>query len=155
MPRTEPNPGCVPGRRHPGGHRTRRPRPFAARCRRHRRGPHQAQHQGLGGSVHDPTDPVGRLLFNVLATAAESESNLIRTREGMQLAKAKGNLSTASNPSSPPPRKSASSHSTREVSTPARKSPNSSGSPRARFTALSSEPNNKFSSDSEPPPALG
>jgi DNA invertase Pin-like site-specific DNA recombinase len=28
----------------------------------------------LGGSVHDPTDPVGRLLFNVLAMVAEFES---------------------------------------------------------------------------------
>jgi DNA invertase Pin-like site-specific DNA recombinase len=39
----------------------------------------------LGGSVHDPTDPVGRLLFNVLAMIAEFGSNLIkmRTREGM------------------------------------------------------------------------
>ena len=32
----------------------------------------------LGGSVYDPTDPVGRLLFNVLAMVAESESDLIR-----------------------------------------------------------------------------
>ena len=48
----------------------------------------------LGGSVHDPTDPVGRLLFNVLAMVAEFESDLIRlrTREGMQIAKAKGRL---------------------------------------------------------------
>ncbi len=39
----------------------------------------------LGGSVHDPTDPVGRLLFNVLAMVAEFESDLIkmRTREGI------------------------------------------------------------------------
>jgi DNA invertase Pin-like site-specific DNA recombinase len=39
----------------------------------------------LGGSIHDPTDPVGRLLFNVLAMVAEFESDLIRlrTREGM------------------------------------------------------------------------
>jgi len=46
----------------------------------------------IGGSVHDPTDPVGRLLFNVLAMVAEFESDLIRarTREGMQVAKAKG-----------------------------------------------------------------
>ena len=38
----------------------------------------------LGGSVSDPTDPVGRLLFNVLAMVAEFESDLIRlrTREG-------------------------------------------------------------------------
>ena len=48
----------------------------------------------LGGSLHDPTDPVGRLLFNVLAMVAEFESDLIRlrTREGMQVAKAKGRL---------------------------------------------------------------
>jgi DNA invertase Pin-like site-specific DNA recombinase len=30
----------------------------------------------LGGSVHDPTDPVGRLLFNVLAMVAEFEARL-------------------------------------------------------------------------------
>ncbi|MGO9956203.1 MAG: recombinase family protein [Solirubrobacteraceae bacterium] len=48
----------------------------------------------LGGSVHDPTDPVGRLLFNVLALVAEFESDLarMRTREGMKVAKAKGRL---------------------------------------------------------------
>jgi len=48
----------------------------------------------LGGSVHDPTDPVGRLLFNVLAMVAEFESDLIRlrTRDGMKVAKAKGRL---------------------------------------------------------------
>ena len=48
----------------------------------------------LGGSIHDPTDPVGRLLFNVLAMVAEFESDLIslRTREGMKVAKATGRL---------------------------------------------------------------
>ena len=48
----------------------------------------------LGGSVHDPIDPVGRLLFNVLAMVAEFESDLIkmRTREGMKVARAKGRL---------------------------------------------------------------
>ncbi|MDQ3307468.1 MAG: recombinase family protein, partial [Actinomycetota bacterium] len=46
----------------------------------------------LGGSVYDPNDAVGRLLFNVLAMVAEFESDLIRlrTREGMKVAKAKG-----------------------------------------------------------------
>jgi len=46
----------------------------------------------IGGSVHDPTDPVGRLLYNVLAMIAEFESDLIktRTRAGMKVAKAKG-----------------------------------------------------------------
>ena len=39
----------------------------------------------LCGSRYDPTDPVGRLLFNVLAMVAEFERDLIsmRTREGM------------------------------------------------------------------------
>jgi DNA invertase Pin-like site-specific DNA recombinase len=48
----------------------------------------------LGGSVHDPTDPVGRLLFNMLAMIAEFESDLIRarTREGMAIARAAGKL---------------------------------------------------------------
>ena len=48
----------------------------------------------LGGSIHDPTDPVGRLLFNVLAMVAEFESDLIkmRTREGMAVARAAGKL---------------------------------------------------------------
>jgi DNA invertase Pin-like site-specific DNA recombinase len=48
----------------------------------------------LGGSVYDPADPVGRLLFNVLAMVAEFEADLIRsrTREGMRVAKAKGHL---------------------------------------------------------------
>lgn len=48
----------------------------------------------LGGSIHDPTDPVGRLLFNVLAMVAEFEADLIsaRTKEGMKIAKAKGRL---------------------------------------------------------------
>jgi len=36
----------------------------------------------LGGSIHDPTDPVGRLLFNVLATVAEFEPDLMRMRTG-------------------------------------------------------------------------
>lgn len=48
----------------------------------------------LGGSVYDPTDPVGRLLFNVLGMVAEFERDLIsaRTREGMAIARSKGRL---------------------------------------------------------------
>jgi len=48
----------------------------------------------IGGSLHDPNDPVGRLLFNVLAMVAEFESDLIRarTKEGMQVAKSRGRL---------------------------------------------------------------
>ena len=48
----------------------------------------------LGASVHDPVDPVGRLLFTVLSMVAEFEADLARarTREGMAIAKAKGRL---------------------------------------------------------------
>lgn len=44
--------------------------------------------------MHDPTDPVGRLLYNILGMIAEFESDLIRMRttEGMKVAKAKGRL---------------------------------------------------------------
>jgi len=48
----------------------------------------------IGGSVHDPTDPVGRLLFTALSMIAEFEADLARsrTREGMAVARAKGRL---------------------------------------------------------------
>ena len=48
----------------------------------------------LGKQVYDPTDPIGRMFFNIVATFAEFESDLIRlrTREGMKIAKAKGKL---------------------------------------------------------------
>lgn len=48
----------------------------------------------LGASVYDPTDPVGKLFFNILAMFAEFEADIIRlrTREGMAIARAKGRL---------------------------------------------------------------
>ena len=48
----------------------------------------------LGSSVYDPVDPMGKMFFNVLATFAEFEADLIRlrTREGMAVARAKGKL---------------------------------------------------------------
>jgi len=48
----------------------------------------------LGASVYDPADPMGKMFFNILATFAEFESDLIRmrTREGMAIARAKGRL---------------------------------------------------------------
>ena len=48
----------------------------------------------LGTSIHDPTDPMGKLFFNILATFAEFEADLIRmrTREGMAIARARGKL---------------------------------------------------------------
>lgn len=48
----------------------------------------------IGASAYDPNDPMGKLMFNVLAMIAEFEADLIRmrTREGMAVAKAKGRL---------------------------------------------------------------
>ena len=48
----------------------------------------------LGASVYDPLDPMGKMFFNILATFAEFEADLIRlrTREGMAMARAKGRL---------------------------------------------------------------
>src|SRR5262245_21517917 len=48
----------------------------------------------LGTSVYDPVDPMGKMFFNILATVAEFEADLIRmrTRECMAMARAKGKL---------------------------------------------------------------
>jgi DNA invertase Pin-like site-specific DNA recombinase len=48
----------------------------------------------LGTRVYDPGDPMGKMFFNILATFAEFEADLIRmrTREGMAIARAKGKL---------------------------------------------------------------
>jgi DNA invertase Pin-like site-specific DNA recombinase len=48
----------------------------------------------LGASVDDAADPIGKMFFNILATFAEFEADLIRmrTREGMAIARAKGKL---------------------------------------------------------------
>ena len=58
----------------------------------------------LGGSVYDPSDPMGKCFFNILATFAEFEVDLLRmrTREGMAIARAKVG-SEAKHPSSAPP----------------------------------------------------
>jgi DNA invertase Pin-like site-specific DNA recombinase len=48
----------------------------------------------LGGTSYDPSDPMGKMFFNILATFAEFEVDLLRlrTREGMAVARAKGKL---------------------------------------------------------------
>jgi DNA invertase Pin-like site-specific DNA recombinase len=48
----------------------------------------------LGGQPYDPEDPMGKMFFNILATFAEFEVDLLRmrTREGMAVARAKGRL---------------------------------------------------------------
>jgi len=44
--------------------------------------------------VYDPTDPIGKMFFNILATFAEFEVDLLRMRtcEGMAIARANGRL---------------------------------------------------------------
>jgi DNA invertase Pin-like site-specific DNA recombinase len=48
----------------------------------------------VGESVHDPRDPMGKLLFTCLAMIAEFEADLIsiRTRDGLVTARAKGRM---------------------------------------------------------------
>jgi DNA invertase Pin-like site-specific DNA recombinase len=48
-----------------------------------------------GGSLHDPTDPIGRLLFTVLAECQEDLARA-RTREGMAVAKARADCAVSS-----------------------------------------------------------
>lgn len=48
----------------------------------------------FAGSVYDPTDPMGKMMFNMMSVFAEFEADLIRsrTREGMRIAKKNGKL---------------------------------------------------------------
>ena len=48
----------------------------------------------FAGSVYDPTDPMGKMMFNMMSVFAEFEADLIRsrTREGMRIAKKNGRL---------------------------------------------------------------
>ncbi|WP_203913514.1 recombinase family protein [Rhizocola hellebori] len=48
----------------------------------------------VGGILYDPADPMGKMFFNILATFAEFEVDLLRlrTKEGMAVARAKGRL---------------------------------------------------------------
>jgi len=46
----------------------------------------------LGGQIYDPDGPMGKLFFDIVATFAEFEVDLIRmrTHEGMAVARAQG-----------------------------------------------------------------
>ena len=48
----------------------------------------------LGRALYDPSDPMGKMFFNILATFAEFEADLIRmrTREGMAMARSQGEI---------------------------------------------------------------
>jgi DNA invertase Pin-like site-specific DNA recombinase len=58
----------------------------------------------LGGTIYDPADPMGKMFFNILATFAEFEVDLLRlrTREGMAVrarqGKAQGQTAQADRP---------------------------------------------------------
>ena len=58
----------------------------------------------LGRALYDPGDPMGKMFFNILATFAEFEADLIRlrTREGMAIARARGNSAACMPPASIP-----------------------------------------------------
>lgn len=51
----------------------------------------------LGATLHEPADPFGKMFFNILATLAEFEIDLLRlrTRECMATVRAKGKLKKA------------------------------------------------------------
>ncbi len=46
----------------------------------------------LGRALYDPGDPMGKMFFNILATFAKFEADLIRmrTHEGVAIARAEG-----------------------------------------------------------------
>jgi DNA invertase Pin-like site-specific DNA recombinase len=80
-----------PGRRHARGVEARSAHPFRAR---RPIGDDLAAcdiRLSLGGKDYDPTNPMGKMFFNILATFAEFFVR-IRTREGMAVARAKGKL---------------------------------------------------------------
>lgn len=55
----------------------------------------------LGVTICNPTDPMGKMSFNILASFAEFESDLIRmrTRDGMAVARGKGRAPAGRDPS--------------------------------------------------------
>jgi len=85
------------------------------------------------GSVYDPNDPVGRLLFNVLALVAESDLFRMRTCEGMRIAKAKGHL-RGKQPKLKPRQEATWSRCSRAVSTPSASWPTCSASAARPYT---------------------
>lgn len=95
----------------------------------------------LGGSVYDPSDPMGKCLFNILATFAEFEVDLLRmrTREGMAIARAKGRLK-GKHPSSAPRNAQSCSSSTPPATTRSLSSPNCSPSAARPSIAKSHAP---------------
>lgn len=97
-----PGPRSRPRRRHPRRSETRPARPVGSRRPRHRRLPGRLRRPSLGDTIHDPSDPMGKTFFNILATF-EFEVDLLRlrTREGMAVARPRASYA-ANSPTSPP-----------------------------------------------------
>ena len=93
----------------------------------------------LGGQVYDPADPMGKMFFNILATFAEFEVDLLRmrTRESMAVARAKGKL-RGKQPKLTPASKPSSLACTPQANTPSLTSWKSSPLAEPPFTAPSS-----------------
>ena len=83
----------------------------------------------LGRALYDPGGPMGKMFFNILATFAEFEVDLIRmrTREGMAIACAGGNCA-ASSPNFPTDSSGNSAACMPRASIPSATSPSSSPS---------------------------
>jgi len=99
----------------------------------------------IGGSAPDPpdpTDPIGRLLFNVLAMIAGLGADLarLRTREGMKIARAKGRL-RGKQPKLKPSQEAHLLTLWRPANTPAPSWPTRSVWPARRCTGPSNVPN--------------
>ncbi|MFP3967132.1 recombinase family protein [Actinomadura fulvescens] len=87
-------PGCRPRRRHPGRPQARPARSVPDARQIGDSLVERGVKLSLGGSLYDPADPMGKMFFNILATFAEFEVDLLklRTREGMAIARSKGEL---------------------------------------------------------------
>ena len=83
----------------------------------------------LGRALYDPGDRMGKMFFNILATFAEFETDLIRmrTREGMAIARPRGNCA-ASSPNCPTDSSGNSAACMPRASIPSAISPNSAPS---------------------------
>ena len=95
----------------------------------------------LGRALYDPGDPIGKMFFNILATFAEFEADLIRmrTREGMAIARARGKCA-ASSPNCPTDSSGNSAACMPPASIPSAISPNSAPSQDQPSIAHSTDP---------------
>ncbi len=105
----------------------------------------------LGGQVYDPDDPMGKMFFNILATFAEFETDLLRmrTREGMAVARAKASCAAGSR-NCPPGSNASWCGWPAPASSPSPTSPRCSPSPARPCTAPSSEPRSRTGAVTNP-----